>query len=75
MEGIQVSIDRIENHEDLCVVKVGGYVDTTTSIELEEVIEQLVKTEVKKIIIDLGAVDYISSAGWGIFISEINTIS
>jgi anti-sigma B factor antagonist len=74
MDGIQVSVDKIENHDDLYVVKVGGYVDTTTSIELEDVIERLIKTEVKKIIIDLGAVDYISSAGWGIFISEIKSI-
>ncbi|MFQ6103879.1 MAG: STAS domain-containing protein [Candidatus Glassbacteria bacterium] len=74
MEGIQVSIDKIENQEDIYLVKVGGYVDTTTSIELEDVIEKLIKTNVKKIIIDLGAVDYISSAGWGIFISEIKSI-
>ncbi len=74
MEGIQVSIDRVESRDDVYVVKVGGYVDTTTSIELEDVIEKLIRTEIKKIVIDLGAVDYISSAGWGIFISEIKSI-
>jgi len=74
VDGIQVSIDEVESQDGLYVVKVGGYVDTTTSIELEDAIERLIKTEVKKIIIDLGAVDYISSAGWGIFISEIKSI-
>jgi anti-sigma B factor antagonist len=74
MEGIQVSIDKANDHEDLYIVKVGGYVDTTTSIELEEIIEKLIRTDIRKIIIDLGAVDYISSAGWGIFISEIKSI-
>jgi anti-sigma B factor antagonist len=74
MEGIQVTINEIQGSEGLYLVKVGGYVDTTTSIELEDAIEKLVRNDVKKIIVDLGSVDYISSAGWGIFISEIKSI-
>ena len=53
---------------------MGGYIDTTTSSELERVLDSLLKSGVFRIIIDLGNVDYISSAGWGIFISEIKGI-
>jgi anti-sigma B factor antagonist len=74
MEGIQVTVNEIQDAEGLFLVRVGGYVDTTTSIELEDAIERLVRNNVRKIIIDLGSVDYISSAGWGIFISEIKSI-
>lgn len=74
MEGIQVTVSEVQGAEGLFLVKVGGYVDTTTSIELEDAIEKLVRNDVKKIIVDLGSVDYISSAGWGIFISEIKSI-
>jgi len=74
MEGIQVSIDKVDLATDTFLIKVGGYVDTTTSQELDRTLEELLKKDIVRIIIDLEDVDYISSAGWGIFISEIKTI-
>jgi anti-sigma B factor antagonist len=49
-------------------------VDTTTSAELEESLKRLLKKNRFNIVIDLAGVNYISSAGWGIFISEIKSI-
>jgi anti-sigma B factor antagonist len=74
MEGIQVSVEKTGYQGDISVIKVGGYIDTTTSSELERSLDALLKSGVFRIIIDLGNVDYISSAGWGIFISEIKGI-
>ena len=74
MEGIQVSVERAGMNNNIAVIKVGGYIDTTTSAELEHALDSLLKAGMYKIIIDLGNVDYISSAGWGIFISEIKGI-
>jgi anti-sigma B factor antagonist len=74
MEGIQVSVEKIGTHGDVSVIRVGGYIDTTTSSELERALDSLLKAGIVHIIIDLGNVDYISSAGWGIFISEIKGI-
>ncbi len=74
MEGIQVSVEKTGTKNDIAVIKVGGYIDTTTSAELEHSLDQLLKGNCYNIIIDLGNVDYISSAGWGIFISEIKGI-
>ena len=74
MEGIQVSVERAGANRNIAVIKVGGYIDTTTSAELEHSLNTLIKANTYKIIIDLGNVDYISSAGWGIFISEIKGI-
>jgi anti-sigma B factor antagonist len=74
MEGIQVSIDKVDLSPDTFLIKVGGYVDTTTSQELDRTLEDLLKKEVIRFVIDLEDVDYISSAGWGIFISEIKAI-
>ena len=56
------------------VVKVGGYIEFTTSDELDRVIESLIKTKSYNIIIDLENVDYISSRGWSIFLSKIKEI-
>jgi len=74
MEGIQVSVEKIGTQGDVSVIRVGGYIDTTTSSELERALDSLLKAGVVHIVIDLGNVDYISSAGWGIFISEIKGI-
>ncbi|MCK4649463.1 STAS domain-containing protein [bacterium] len=74
MEGIQVSVEKVGPQSDISIIRVGGYIDTTTSSELERALDSLLKAGVFRIIIDLGNVDYISSAGWGIFISEIKGI-
>ncbi len=74
MEGIQLSVERPTTRDDIAIIKVGGYIDTTTSAELEHSLSSLLKAGSYNIIIDLANVDYISSAGWGIFISEIKGI-
>ena len=74
MEGIQVSLEKAGANENISVIKVGGYIDTTTSAELEHSLSSILKSNNYNIVIDLGNVDYISSAGWGIFISEIKGI-
>ncbi|MGD9486648.1 MAG: STAS domain-containing protein [Calditrichaceae bacterium] len=74
MEGIQVSTEIAGSRNHISIIKVGGYIDTTTSSELERALDSLLRQGRFFIIVDLGNVDYISSAGWGIFISEIKSI-
>ncbi|HOT95876.1 MAG TPA: STAS domain-containing protein [bacterium] len=74
MEGIQLSVEKTGTKNSISIIKVGGYIDTTTSSELEHALSTLLKAGSNNIIIDLGNVDYVSSAGWGIFISEIKGI-
>ena len=74
MEGIQVSVSKTGPQNSVSVIKVGGYIDTTTSAELERALDHLLRGGNYNIVVDLGNVDYISSAGWGIFISEIKGI-
>lgn len=74
MEGIQVSTEVAGSQNQVSIIKVGGFIDTTTSSEVERALNSLLKQNRYNIVIDLGNVDYISSAGWGIFISEIKSI-
>ncbi len=74
MEGIQVSVEVAGSRNHISIIKVGGYIDTTTSSELERALDSLLKQGRFYLVVDLGNVDYISSAGWGIFISEIKSI-
>ena len=71
---INISFSRPESNPDISVISVGGFIDTTTSSELEESLKRLLKQGQFNIVVDLGSVNYISSAGWGIFISEIKEI-
>ena len=74
MNDINISFSKPEENPDVSVISVKGYVDTTTSTELEESLKRLLGRGQYDIVIDLGNVNYISSAGWGIFISEIKEI-
>ncbi len=73
MDNIAISLKE-NNTKDVSEIRVDGVIDTLTAAELEEVIESLLKRDRFKMIIDLAGVDYISSAGWGIFISHIRDI-
>jgi len=74
VSGIVVSVISGKNDSDVSVLKVSGFIDTTTAGDLESALYRLVKKGCYKIIVDLSGVDYVSSAGWGIFIGEIKEI-
>lgn len=73
MENISISLSESTSAE-VSEVRVDGVIDTLTASELEEVFETLLKRGRYRIVVDLAGVDYISSAGWGIFISNIRDV-
>ncbi len=73
MENISISLSESEQNK-VSEVRIDGVIDTTTASELEKVIESLLKRQRYLIVLDLAGVDYISSAGWGIFISRIKDV-
>lgn len=74
MDDIRISLDTTGRTGDVTMVRVDGVIDTMTASELEKVMNTLLEQRKYKIIVDLAGVDYISSAGWGIFISNIREI-
>jgi len=74
MQGIQISIHQVGSRLDIALVMVSGYVDTTTCHELADVLKRLGEQKQCLIIVDLGGVSYISSAGWGVFMGEIKNV-
>jgi anti-sigma B factor antagonist len=74
MDEIKLSLSQAGPSGELSIIRVDGVVDTITASELENVIEGLLGQQRYKIIVDLGGVEYISSAGWGIFVSKIQEI-
>ena len=59
---------------NVIVLKAEGFIDASTCADLEKAIEKLVKENKFKIVIDLSGVEFISSAGWGIFMAFLKKI-
>jgi anti-sigma B factor antagonist len=74
MNNISISLSEGGRNSEVSEVRVDGVIDTLTASELEEVMDSLLRRERYKIVVDLAGVDYISSAGWGIFISHIKDV-
>ena len=65
-----VSIKRIEeNGMDIIMIK--GEIDASSSIDLDLTLAKSVGEGYKKILIDCSSLEYISSAGLGVFMSYI----
>lgn len=74
MEGIEISQGKIGARRDIALLTVKGYIDTMTcSILLNKIIENLNEGSLH-VIINMGQVNYVSSAGWGVFVGEIKGI-
>lgn len=73
MPDIKISLEAA-NGGGLSILRVDGVVDTMTASELEKVMNSLLSQKQYRIVVDLGGVDYISSAGWGIFVSNIREV-
>ncbi len=60
-----------EHVAEAAILRLSGLVDSATSYYLESRLNDLIAADKVRLVIDLTDVDYISSAGWGIFVSEI----
>jgi anti-sigma B factor antagonist len=60
---------RHDEQKGITIVDVTGVVDTGTTLILDEHLSSLLREKRYKLIINLAGVTYVSSAGWGLFIS------
>ena len=74
MEKLVISEERAGATLPVSVLTLKGTIETTNASGLEETLARIMDERCYRIVVDLGSVTYISSAGWGIFISEIKRI-
>ena len=74
MEGIQIIDQRVGYSDDILYLKVNGYIDTSTSLELISKLKEFLDEKIAQFILDLSGVNYVSSAGWGVFVGEIKNV-
>ncbi|WP_162341254.1 STAS domain-containing protein [Cyclobacterium salsum] len=65
-----LSINMTAAREHL-VIALNGEVDASNSVELDEVIQEALSGSVQKILVDGRNLEYISSAGLGVFMSYL----
>jgi len=74
MEKLIISEEPAGADNSLTLLTLSGTIETTNASGLEETLARIINEKCYRIVVDLSAVKYISSAGWGIFISEIKRI-
>lgn len=63
-----------ENINDISILNLKGFLDANTAPNLESTIEELINNSKYKILVNFKELDYISSAGLGVFMSQIETL-
>jgi anti-sigma B factor antagonist len=67
MSNLRIQITRHGKHSDIAVIEVHGQVDTVAAYGFQEKMHTLIQKGVYRYIVDLHHLDYISSAGIGVF--------
>jgi anti-anti-sigma factor len=68
VEAVEVTENRVH------VIRLKGIFDASTVSEFEKVVSYLLARNFYKVIVDLGHVEFISSAGWGTFTAELRRV-
>lgn len=74
MDNLTVSLSKSPLNKDITLLTVKGSLDTNTISEFDKNFQSALRDNQYKLVIDLKDANYISSAGWGVFVSEIKRI-
>ena len=67
MHKVDIHIEKVESHPEIVRIQINGPLDTVASYTFQEKMDALIQGHVYKFIVDLEHLDYISSAGIGVF--------
>ncbi|RJR32256.1 MAG: STAS domain-containing protein [Candidatus Latescibacterota bacterium] len=73
-EGKAIEVTSEELDGGAVALHVAGHLDSSSAGELEGILESVHEYGYRNIIVDLAAVTYISSGGWGIFTGRVKTL-
>ncbi len=67
MNRVDIHVEKVGFHSDTVIVRIDGPLDTVASYSFQEKMERLLQSGVCKFVVNLEQLEYISSAGIGIF--------
>lgn len=62
---------KLTKNESYTLIWLNGEVDASNSVELDQAIQEILAEGTKKILVDGSTLEYISSAGLGVFMSYL----
>lgn len=74
IQPIVIKIHPHAEHSDVTMLELNGQLDSITAAQVEKVLDELVEKKMNRIVIDLHSVNYVSSAGWGIFLGILKEV-
>jgi anti-sigma B factor antagonist len=74
LDDLRISVSQAGDQNEVMILRLDGMLDTLTAPNLDRVIGQLLQQKKYNLVCDLAGVNYVSSAGWGIFISHIKEV-
>ena len=63
-----------EDHSEISILRLRGFLDAHTAPNFEQAIQELIEEDRYKIIVSMSDLNYISSAGLGVFMGFIEEI-
>jgi anti-sigma B factor antagonist len=74
LDDLRISVSQSGENPEVVILRLDGVIDTLTAPQLDKVMTRLLQQRRYKLVCDLSGIDYVSSAGWGIFISHIKEV-
>jgi anti-anti-sigma factor len=71
---MEIRTRQAEQQEDVRIAEVEGRIAADTTTQLEDALTALLEEGIVKIIVDLGNVNYISSAGLRVFLTTLKQV-
>ena len=71
---IVIKIHPHAERTDVTILELNGQLDSISAGQVEKTLDELVEKKQNRIVIDLHNVNYISSAGWGIFLGILKEV-
>jgi anti-sigma B factor antagonist len=71
MPSINLQVSYCGENQEVAVIEMEGFIDSTTTPEITSVIDRQLDLGINRMIINLKNVDYISNSGWDALLSKL----
>lgn len=71
MDTVKIDSRFADKNGEIMVVELEGYIDQSNYHRLQKMFDDIINSGCYKIIVDVENLDYMSSAGWGVFVGEV----
>ena len=73
-ESLQIEAATVGDAADIAVLSLRGIIDTISAEHLRDAIDKVINNNINKIVVDMSAVEYVSSGGWGTFTERLREL-